>query len=89
MNDSQLMEMMIEVRDSVRDMKSSHEQIRGDVVRMRRIITGESEPERGLVLRVDRLEQKQERSSLLSQTAIGAVLTAIIGGILTAIGLRQ
>lgn len=88
MNDSQLMEMMIEVRDSVRDLKHSNDQMHGDVVRLRRIITGESEPERGLALRVDRLEQRQERSSFLSQTAIGAALTAIVGAILAAIGLK-
>ena len=88
MNDNQLMEMMIEVRDSVRDLKHSNDQMHGDVVRLRRIITGESEPERGLALRVDRLEQRQERSSFLSQTAIGAALTAVVGAILAAIGLK-
>ena len=95
MNDSQLMEMMIEVRDSVRDikhsqemMKQANEQMHSDVVRLRRMITGESEPERGLALRVDRLEQRQERSSFLSQTAIGAALTAVVGAILAAIGLK-
>jgi hypothetical protein len=89
MNDSQLMEMMIEVRDTVRDLKHANDQMHGDVVRLRRIITGESEPERGLALRVDRLEQRQERSSFLSQTAIGAALTAVIGAIIAAIGFKQ
>lgn len=96
MNDAQMMEMMIEVRDSVRDikhnqetLKASHDQMHGEVVRLRRIITGESEPERGLVLRVDRLEQRQERSSFLSQTAIGAALTAIVGAMMAAIGFKQ
>ena len=96
MNEQSLTEMLIEVRDSVREIKhnqemmqQSHQQTHSEVVRLRRIITGESEPERGLVLRVDRLEQRQERSSFLSQTAIGAALTAIVGAMMAAIGLKQ
>ncbi len=63
MNEQSLTEMLIEVRDSVREIKhnqemmqQSHQQTHSEVVRLRRIITGESEPERGLVLRVDRLD---------------------------------
>jgi len=96
MNEQSLTEMLIEVRDSVREIKhnqemmqQSHQQTHSEVVRLRRIITGESEPERGLVLRVDRLEQRQERSSFLSQTAIGAALTAIVGAMMAAIGFKQ
>jgi hypothetical protein len=96
MNEQSLTEMLIEVRDSVREIKhnqemmqQSHQQTHSEVVRLRRIITGESEPERGLVLRVDRLEQRQERSSFLSQTAIGAALTAIVGAMMAALGFRQ
>jgi len=95
MNDQTLAEMLIEVRDSVREikhsqelMKQSNDQTHTEVVRLRRLILGESEPEHGLVLRVDRLEQKQERANFISQTAIGVLITAIIGGILTAIGIR-
>ena len=64
MNEQSLTEMLIEVRDSVREIKhnqemmqQAHQQTHSEVVRLRRIITGESEPERGLVLRVDRLER--------------------------------
>lgn len=96
MNDQTLAEMLIEVRDSVREikhsqelMKQSNDQTHSEVVRLRRLILGESEPEHGLVLRVDRLEQKQERANFISQTAIGILITAVIGGILTAIGLKQ
>lgn len=96
MNDQTLSEMLIEVRDSVREikhsqelMKQSNDQTHTEVVRLRRLILGESEPEHGLVLRVDRLEQKQDRANFISQTAIGVLITAIIGGILTAIGLKQ
>jgi len=95
MNDQTLSEMLIEVRDSVREikhsqelMKQSNDQTHTEVVRLRRLILGESEPEHGLALRVDRLEQKQERANFISQTAIGVLITAIIGGILTAIGIR-
>lgn len=96
MNEPNLAEMLIEVRDSVRDIKhnqdliqQAHQQTHSEVLRLRRLIVGESEPERGLILRVDRLEQRQERSTLWSQTAIGVVITAIVGSILTAIGLKQ
>ena len=95
MNEPNLAEMLIEVRDSVRDIKhnqdliqQAHQQTHSEVVRLRRIITGESEPERGLVLRVDRLEQRQDRSTFWSQTAIGAAITAIIGAMLAAIGVK-
>jgi hypothetical protein len=96
MNEPNLAEMLIEVRDSVRDIKhnqdliqQAHQQTHSEVVRLRRLIIGESEPERGLVLRVDRLEQRQERATFWSQTAVGVVITAVIGSILTAIGLKQ
>jgi hypothetical protein len=95
MNEQSLTEMLIEVRDSVRDIKhnqdliqQSHQLTHSEVVRLRRIITGESEPERGLVLRVDRLERSHERTSTISQTAIGAAITAIVGAMLAAIGIR-
>lgn len=46
-----------------------------------RIVTGESEPDRGLVVRVDRLEQARLGSSKLGWAAITAGIGAVALGL--------
>lgn len=45
---------------------------------LHRIVTGESEPERGMVVRLDRLEQARKNASWLGKTAMGAAITAAV-----------
>jgi hypothetical protein len=51
--------------------------------RLDRHITGGSEPSRGIIVRVDRLEQRGEASAWWTRTAVGAALgaaaTAVFG----------
>jgi len=41
-------------------------------------ITGNGDPSRGLIVKVDRLEQSHESRKWLAQTAVGAAFTSII-----------
>lgn len=59
------------------DCECSH--VRDKVDEIHRILTGASEPSRGVVVRLDRLEQSESRRNFWTTTAVGAALTAIIG----------
>lgn len=88
-NYANLCNMMSEIREGMRDIKFNQERTTEELQQLKKIITGESEPERGLVIRVDRLEQQSKKTNALSQAAFGTVIAAIIGAIMTAIGLKQ
>lgn len=45
---------------------------------LHRIVTGESEPERGMVVRLDRLEQARKNATWIGRTAMGAAITAAV-----------
>lgn len=47
--------------------------------RVERYITGGSEPHGGLIVRVDRIEQRAESATFWTRTAIGGALTAVAG----------
>lgn len=64
-------------RDILREVMA----MRGDVAGLRRFITGESEPAQGLIMRVDRLEQKAERNTWWASTALGAAIVAFVAGL--------
>lgn len=64
--------------DSIHDAcECSH--VRDKVDEIHRILTGASEPSRGVVVRLDRLEQSESRRNFWTTTAVGAALTAIVG----------
>ena len=50
-----------------------------------RIITGNSNPSVGLVVRFDRVEQAQKRVRWLLRSMTGAVIAAAVGGIIVAV----
>jgi hypothetical protein len=50
-----------------------------DVKLVRELLTGNGEPSKGLIVRVDRLEQSESRRNWLATTAIGAAITALAG----------
>lgn len=51
---------------------------RAMLTRMYNFMTGGSEPERGVLMRVDRLEQARERGTFWTTTALTAAIIAIV-----------
>jgi len=49
--------------------------------RLEKLLTGNGTPERGVIVRLDRLEQSEARRTWWSRTACGASLTAVIGAV--------
>lgn len=62
-------------------MPYSNEEIYRTVKRIEEILTGNGHPANGLVVRVDRLEQAEQRRGWWSKTALGAAITAAIGSL--------
>jgi len=56
------------------------DRIESDVSSIKVILTGNSKPERGLIIRVDRLEQIQRRGVWFIRLVIGAVVVAVVSG---------
>lgn len=95
MNESQLIDMLIEVRDTnlkinnkADAIATAHEATHGEVVRLRRIITGESEPEHGIVLRLRNVEERLDRICAdraairnWAFSAVGAAVISILGAL--------
>ncbi len=46
---------------------------------LNKLLTGNGDPEKGLLIRVDRLEQEHKRKEVWIKAAIGASVTAIFG----------
>ena len=59
--------------------------LQSDVSAIKKHIDGGSEPATGLLMRVDRIEQREIRNSKIAQTALGFALTAIGGFVATLI----
>ena len=61
------------------DCECSH--VRDKVDEIHRILTGASEPSRGVVVRLDRLEQAESRRNFWVTTAVGAAIAAVIAAL--------
>lgn len=68
-------------RDDIREaLRSELEPIRKELTQVRHYITGNGTPERGMLIRVDRLEQREHSRTWW----IRAAVTAAMGAVLTA-----
>lgn len=54
------------------------EEIGTKLDRIERFVTGDHEPEKGLLVRIDRIEQAEITRKWWTQTAVGAAITAIV-----------
>lgn len=62
-----------DIRDIIR------EEVGEDLKLLRHHITGNGTPERGLIMRLDRLEQTEVRRGRWVNTAVGASVVAVVG----------
>lgn len=60
------------------ETKAKLHDIAEDVKTVLKILNGNGDPSKGLVVRVDRLEQSESRRNWLSRSAIGACIVGII-----------
>ena len=67
-------EEIIEVRGLVRETHATTK-------RLEKLLTGNGEPSKGMVVRVDRLEQAEGRRSFITKTLIGAWVAAVAGSV--------
>lgn len=63
---------------SNRDIMTRLEHLDQRFERIERFVTGDNDPEKGIILRLDRVEQHHENRKFWTQTAVGAALTSII-----------
>jgi len=57
--------------------------ILGEIKTIKTLLTGNGEPERGIIVRLDRIETKQKRISKAAGLVLG-ILATVIGAILAA-----
>jgi len=60
-------------------------QIAEDVAEIKEIISGNGDPSKGMIVRLDRLEQADSRRSWLTRTAVATSLAALASVIVAAI----
>ena len=60
-------------------MKEQLDRIESEVVAVKHLLTGNGTPERGIIVRVDRLEQSDKTRSWWTRTAAAAGVTALVG----------
>lgn len=58
-------------------------------VRLENLITGNGTPERGLIVKLDRLEQQAESNRWTMRTALTALAVAVAGMVLKLIAIAQ
>jgi hypothetical protein len=63
------------------DHKTQLDRIEADVRDMKFILTGNGNPEKGLIVRINRIERDAIRHLWWSRSALGAAITVIVGAI--------
>ncbi len=63
---------------SNRDIMTRLEQLDQRFERIESFVTGDRDPEKGIILRLDRIEQHHETRKWWTQTAVGAALASIV-----------
>ena len=53
------------------------------------LLTGNGDPQKGLVVRVDRLEQAEKRRKWWVGTAVGAAIVAVVNAVMMWLGFRM
>ncbi len=66
-----------DLREIIRD---ELEPVRKQITDLSHLITGNGTPERGIVVRVDRLEQSHHTMSWVQKAIAGAIISVCIGG---------
>lgn len=61
-----------------RDIMARIDQLDQRFERVESFITGDRDPEKGIIVRLDRIEQNHENRKWWTQTAVGAGLTSMI-----------
>jgi hypothetical protein len=61
--------------------KRQLEQIAEDVAAIKILLTGNGHPETGVIVRLDRVEQREKSRTWMIHTALATTITLIIGGI--------
>lgn len=64
--------------DDNRRIMERLEEIGGKLDRIEKFVTGDHEPEKGLLVRIDRIEQADITRRWWTQTAVGAAITAVV-----------
>lgn len=57
------------------------DEISGKLDRIEKFVTGDHEPEKGLLVRIDRIEQADIGRKWWTQTAVGAAITAVVASV--------
>lgn len=65
----------------VQELLTRFDYVREDVKIVKELLTGNGEPAKGLVVKVDRLETAQKRHTYIIATLFGAIATAAASGI--------
>lgn len=66
------------VLEQLVELNSKYESMREDYHQLNKIITGNGNPESGMIVRLDRLEQESKRRANWTKAAIGASVTAFV-----------
>ena len=67
--------------DDNRRIMDRLEEIAGKCDRIEKFVTGDHEPEKGLLVRIDRIEQTEIARKWWTQSALGAAITAIVASV--------
>lgn len=69
--------------DDLREIvRAELEPVRKQISDLSHLITGNGTPERGIIIRVDRLEQSHHVMSWVQKTIAGVIISACVGGVL-------
>ena len=70
--------------DDLREiLRNELEPVRKQITELSHLITGNGTPERGIIIRVDRLEQSHHAMNWLQKAIAGAVIGVCIAGVAT------
>lgn len=77
------------LREIIRsEMHHESQTMREDIADIKELLTGNGDPSKGIIVRVDRLEQKGESTTWWTRAALGGVVGSIITAIWSAISTK-
>ena len=65
------------LNNNVNSMRESHERLSEQIATLNKLIVGNGEPSKGIVVRLDRMEQREVRRDAWVKRAIGASVAAV------------
>lgn len=83
---TEVVQVLFDINNQLEKSEKDNEEIKEDISKILQYIEGNGQPERGLIVRFDRIEQSYQRQKKFTMAALVAGITGFIGLIWDVLG---